>query len=124
EGTGLGLALSRSYARLMGGDVTARSEPGAGSVFTVTVKLPEAVPGADAEPEVERRVLRVAPGSEACRVLVADDEPESRLLLTSLLRTVGLEVDEAADGRQAVERWETFRPRLVFMDMRMPVLDG
>jgi len=124
EGTGLGLALSRSYARLMGGDITLQSEAGRGCVFTVTAALPAAAPVARETRVKARRVAGLAPGFAPCRALVADDTPESLLLLTSLLRAVGFEVAEAADGREAVEQWDAFAPRAVFMDMRMPVLDG
>jgi len=123
EGTGLGLVITREIVRLMDGDLSVASELGEGSTFSFDVALPLADEAARAE-ETDGRVVGLAAGETARRVLVADDTPENRLLLQRLLTSVGLEVLLAADGRQAVEAWERERPDLVLMDMRMPVLDG
>ena len=123
EGAGLGLAISRAFVELLGGKLGARSEPGRGSTFFFEAVLPEVAGDGRAERE-RRRVLGLAPGTGEVRVLVVDNDPDNRRLLVRLLATVGFVVDEAADGREAIERWERFRPRLVWMDMRMPVLDG
>ncbi len=121
EGTGLGLVISRQIARLMDGDITVASTPGRGTTFRLDVALPEAV----LEKAPERgRVVGLAEGQEAPRILVVDDENENRLLLTRLLRSVGFSVSEAANGALAIEEWRAFRPHAVFMDMRMPVMDG
>jgi CheY-like chemotaxis protein len=58
------------------------------------------------------------------RVLVVDDKSENRSLLTKLLRSVGFEVRDASNGREAVDVWEAWRPHLIWMDIRMPVMDG
>ena len=58
------------------------------------------------------------------RVLVVDDSPENRVLLTSLLKPVGFEVVEATNGQEALEHFQSFSPHVIFMDMRMPVMDG
>jgi CheY-like chemotaxis protein len=68
--------------------------------------------------------MRLAAGTEPPRVLVADDRPYGRQLLARLLQSWGFEVREAADGQQAFEEWARWQPRLVCMDMRMPVVDG
>jgi signal transduction histidine kinase/ligand-binding sensor domain-containing protein/ActR/RegA family two-component response regulator len=122
EGTGLGLVISRQIVRLMGGDVAVRSHVGRGTTFTFDVELPEEE--ARAAPGPNRCVLSLAPGERARRILVADDTAENRLLLERLLGAVGFEVSSAADGRAALEVWKAWRPELVFMDMRMPVIDG
>lgn len=122
EGTGLGLAISRNFVNLMGGDITVRSEFGRGTVFSFEIDAPKAE---EAQlPKAQRRVIGLEPGQTGLRVLVVDDRYENRVLLMKLLASVGFDVREAADGRQAVDRWLEWKPRLVWMDMRMPVMDG
>jgi signal transduction histidine kinase/ligand-binding sensor domain-containing protein/CheY-like chemotaxis protein len=122
EGTGLGLAISREIVRMMGGDISVSSRVGEGSTFAFDVLLPQS------DELVARhgrgRIVRVLGGERRRRVLVVDDNAENRLLLATLLRSVGFEVREAAAGREAVEAFAAWRPRVVFMDERMPVMSG
>ena len=124
EGAGLGLAITRSFARLMGGDVTVTSRPGEGSLFCVEVRAEPANQLA-AVPELRSpRVMRLAPDQPLWRVLVADDSETNRLLLSTLLTGAGFQVRQATNGREAVEVFEDWRPHFIWMDVRMPIMDG
>lgn len=123
EGTGLGLFISRSYARLMGGDITVESEVGRGTTFHVRLALPEAE-ARRVDPE-QRRVVGLAPGQGPFRVLVVDDAPENRTVLARLLASVGgFEVREAASGEEAIRVFAEHRPEVTWMDLRMDGIDG
>jgi signal transduction histidine kinase/ABC-type glycerol-3-phosphate transport system substrate-binding protein/DNA-binding response OmpR family regulator len=122
EGTGLGLALSRQLTRQMGGDVTLESEAGQGCTFRIEVPLPESA--AEATVPESRRITGLAAGEPRWRVLVADDVPENRALLRGLLTSVGFDVREAAGGEEAFQVWREWQPHLVWMDKRMPDVDG
>ncbi len=123
EGTGLGLPISREYARMMGGELMLDSRPGEGCVFHCELPLP-AVSGTDAETVVPSRVIRLRPGQRAIDVLVVEDNPDNRELLVRLLQRVGFGVRAATDGAAAVAECVSARPDFIWMDMRMPGMDG
>lgn len=125
EGTGLGLTLSRQIARLMDGDVHIRSELGRGTTLHVDVRLPvsAATVSADGHDSM-RRVRAIAPGQSSIRVLVVDDVADNRTLLAGLLQAVGFDVQQAADGPEALRVWRVWQPHLIWMDKRMPGMDG
>ncbi len=141
EGTGLGLSISRQFVRLMGGDIRVRSVAGQGTLFAFDVRIAPAELAEVAAAPVERRVIGIAPdpstpfdaaqGSSSGqatqrehRMLVVDDKRENRRLLVEWLQAAGFVVREATNGQQAVEIWEDWSPQLIWMDVRMPVLDG
>lgn len=122
-GTGLGLAISRQYVELLGGELEVESELGSGSVFrfALTVPLAQAAPAA---PVVLGQVLGLDEAQRGKRVLVADDDRESQMLLGELLEPLGFVVAYADDGVEALSRINSFTPHLVLMDWRMPQMDG
>jgi signal transduction histidine kinase len=122
EGTGLGLAISLGFARLMGGTLTAQSEPGRGSTFSL--ELPVMVVATAPPPRTCRQVVGLAPGYVAPEVLVAEDHAESRNLLVDLLRLAGCSVEAVEDGAAALAACQRRHFDLVWMDIDMPVMNG
>ncbi|MFP4410756.1 PAS domain S-box protein [Coleofasciculus sp.] len=124
EGTGLGLPISQQFVRLMGGEIHVSSRLNQGSIFTFDIDV-NRVEGI--EPETQSatpRVVGLVPGQPNYRILVVDDRVESRLLLVKLLTCVGFSVREAVNGQDAIAIWASWEPHLIWMDMRMPVMDG
>jgi len=124
SGTGLGLHISREYARMLGGDITVRSSLDKGSTFRVEI-LATLSEAKNIVPEVpDKKVIGLAPGTIPPRILVVDDKKENRQVLVRLLEVVGFNVREATNGKEALEIFEKWHPRVIFMDIRMPVMDG
>ncbi|MDH3972949.1 MAG: transporter substrate-binding domain-containing protein [Deltaproteobacteria bacterium] len=125
SGTGLGLAITKSFIDLMGGEINVESEPGQGALFRV--ELPVALADASEAGVIEAAkaaVSALAPGQGEWRILVVEDNIENRLLLSSLLEQAGFEMRAAENGEEAVALFEQWRPHFIWMDMRMPVMDG
>ncbi|MEM9091342.1 MAG: response regulator [Cyanobacteria bacterium P01_F01_bin.53] len=132
EGTGLGLAISRQFVQLMGGELSltsrTQSKDGGASGTTVRFQIP-AVAVQDgpmqagiAQPRQQVRAL--APGQPSYRILIVDDNPVNRELLINLLAPLGLELQEAAHGQEAIAMYTHWQPDFIWMDMRMSVMDG
>ncbi|MDB6104155.1 MAG: bvgS 1 [Gammaproteobacteria bacterium] len=123
-GLGIGLALVRRLVKMHGGSVSAHSLGiGTGSTFTLrlpAIASPESVTSASAAAEPATAIK----GGKARRILVVDDNDDAAALLAVLLQLEGHEVQTAADGGEAVDRAESFRPEVVLMDLEMPGIDG
>jgi signal transduction histidine kinase/DNA-binding response OmpR family regulator len=124
-GTGLGLTISRRYAKLLGGGLDlAWTESGKGSLFRceIAFETPEDEPIVSAvRPDITRARMK---DGRAPRMLVVDDESINRRLLVRVLDMLGCEIREAANGEEAVVQFKAWTPDLVFMDIRMPRMDG
>jgi len=127
-GTGLGLAISRELVGLMGGTISCESMAGAGSTFSFTVPLGEVSMenGIRVTPKLLFEEMRTSAGAEekAPHLLLVEDDPINRQLLTLLLKRANYQLDFAEDGVQAVEMWEKGNYDLVLMDVQMPRLNG
>ncbi|MFE4108131.1 PAS domain-containing protein [Almyronema epifaneia] len=124
QGTGLGLVISRRFAQLMGGDLTCRSQAANGTTFAFDI-LADIVPTATLLRQTpERRVMGLAPGQPRLRLLVVDDNAVNRLLLIKVLAVLAPDVQEATNGQKAVALWQSWQPDLIWMDLRMPEMDG
>ncbi len=126
KGTGLGLTISRQFVRLMGGDITVESTPGKGSLFRIELPVEPASADDIVKPETQKHgeVIGLAPGQPGYRILIAEDQLENQLLLGRLMTSIGLEVKVAENGEHCVELFQSWRPDLIWMDRRMPIMDG
>ncbi|MBD2503070.1 ATP-binding protein [Anabaena azotica] len=125
QGTGLGLPISRQFARLMGGEVTVQSTLSQRTTFTCRVQLSIAET-VDVLPlaQITRRVIGLEPGQPHYRILIVEDIQENRQLIVKLLESVGFEVCAAENGLQAVNLCQEWEPHLIWMDLQMPILNG
>ncbi|WP_410498632.1 ATP-binding protein [Chitinibacter sp. S2-10] len=129
-GTGLGLAICRRLAEAMGGEVGLSSEPGQGSIFSLTLSLEASdEPGVvihELHPELEQRVVQplIHHRAETPLILIADDHPINRDLLANQINILGLKAETAENGRVALSMWETGRFALIITDCHMPQMDG
>ena len=121
-GTGLGLNLSKHFVTRLGGEIRVKSVLGEGTAFAfeVPAKAGQKIP----QKSQQRRVTGLAPSSPKPTILVVDDKLENRKLLCSLLEAIGLVTYEATNGKEALESWRNLKPDFIWMDLRMPVMDG
>jgi PAS domain S-box-containing protein len=124
EGTGLGLAISRKFVQLMGGDIQVSSQLNQGSTFSFEIPIHLADASNMELVHTHRRVIGLVPNQPSYRIIVADDKPENRQILVKLLTFPGLEVREVENGQEVLTLWQEWQPDLIWMDMRMPIMDG
>ena len=129
QGTGLGLPISRQFAQLMGGDLVLSSHRPVSDAAGATTAIFtfQAHPVEGHHPEIvqpQRRVIALEPGQPQYRILVADDKFENRQLIVQLLQPLGFEVRGVRNGQEAIAMCRDWSPHLIWMDLRMPVVDG
>jgi PAS domain S-box-containing protein len=125
-GTGLGLTIVRQFVKLMGGDICVESEMGKGALFRVKLPLQEAEEAEMIRLSSEKRgaVVGLAPGQPSHRILIAEDQQDNQVLLSWMMADLGLEVKVAQNGEECIQIFKDWKPDLIWMDQRMPVMDG
>jgi len=126
KGTGLGLPISRKYVRMMGGDIHVDSDVGDGSTFSFEIPVDLVDPSTldTRHSTIPKRVVGHEPGQPSYRLLIVEDDEDNRNLLVHVLKPMGFQVRKAQNGEEAIALWNTWQPHLIWMDMRMPVMDG
>jgi len=121
QGTGLGLTISRRFVELMGGQLTATSQLGQGATFQFTLDVK---PAHGRSLPTHHPIVKLAQNQPIWRILVAEDQADSRYPLVQLLKNIGFEVREAQDGASTISQWQTWQPHLIWIDPKMPGIGG
>jgi len=124
EGSGLGLAISKKLISILGGNISIDSKDQFGTLFRFSISYEEENQSLPTFDSHGSRILSVDKNWQHIQILVVEDKWENRLLLKSLLLQVGFKVLEASNGQKAIEQFLRYRPALIFMDIRMPLMSG
>ncbi|MGL5793527.1 MAG: ATP-binding response regulator, partial [Waterburya sp.] len=109
---------------LMGGEITVSSTVSQGTIFKFNIQAQLSQANLIQSQKPTRRVIGLEPNQQEYRILVVDDRLENRQLLLKLLEPIGFAVKEATNGQEAVDIWQSWQPHLIWMDMRMAVMNG
>jgi len=123
-GTGLGLAISREFVELMGGQMFVESQVGNGTQICFRIPIEVVTTEFGLEIESQEEVIELAPDQKVWKVMIVEDQVENRMLLSSLLKSSGFEVSEANNGAEAIIKYKKVLPDFIWMDLRMPIMDG
>lgn len=124
EGTGLGLAISRRFVELMNGNISVTSQLGEGTTFQFHIQTSLGAETLNHYSTISGKIIGLAPDQPSYKILVVDDKLVNRQLLRKFLEPLGFIVEEASNGREAIDLWAIWSPHLILMDMRMPIMDG
>ena len=126
KGTGLGLSITRQFIEMMGGTISLQSSIGKGSIFKVELPLDQVMESEIVKPKQAEQgtIVGLEPGQSEFRILIVEDQRDNQLLLTQLMENIGLPVKLAENGQEAVRFFQSWRPDLIWMDRRMPIMDG
>ncbi|MDY6804868.1 MAG: GAF domain-containing protein [Cyanobacteriota bacterium] len=124
QGTGLGLPISQKFVELMGGEITVESEVDRGSIFAFYIKVKLGSASEVSRPQGQRKVIGLAADQPEYRILIVEDIKENRMVLQQLLGSIGFDVRAVENGKEGVAMWKSWQPHLIWMDMRMPIMDG
>ncbi len=122
-GTGLGLTITKSFVELMGGKLSVNSVVGEGAEFYFSLTLPASKSELIKRNDRRKKTLHLAKDNSVC-ALVVEDVKENREFLTRYLSQIGVEVYEASNGKEALEKINHKIPDIIFSDMRMPIMNG
>ncbi|MEI7907014.1 MAG: ATP-binding protein [Bacteroidota bacterium] len=123
-GTGLGLAIGRQYAELLGGEILVHSDEGKGSLFYFEIPVRESSDTSELPMVIQGRMTGVVHEINGQKILIVEDEPVNRLLLRNILAPMRYDIREASNGKEGVAIADAWGPDLIFMDIRMPVMNG
>jgi signal transduction histidine kinase/ligand-binding sensor domain-containing protein/ActR/RegA family two-component response regulator len=133
EGTGLGLPITKSFVELLGGKISVKSTVDVGTTFLFDVLCEVAVTKNSTDKSAKKtnttagktgKIRGFTSEEDEIRILIAEDQPANRILLSALLKKAGFTIAEAENGKIAVEKWQEWQPHLIFMDQEMPVMGG